>query len=1266
MFLHDASLLWYRNLDDAHPEAVVPLTRVHVSGLSIMVDAATRVIPGILPGECILISPLENLWSAHERRGTLVGEHGAEQASLDLQLQWVTLIQRLKRRPTGIPRLPAFIGRTEARKMLLDSIFGTIRMPTAFSVYKEMWHKCLADHEAVGIFRRLHQQFIALAGEAPHISKLPEEECSTLRVLKLALSDLTTAIERAKLKLTSAHKKVAANQHARRERALTEAMTQMCAADELVVSRLSRQVPELEQQYEGLMNQHVQEVARVKQAEAALQTFPRNYANTLCEFMHLCCWSVCARAIFYSVTIKTDLHDSRSDEAALARFDGLLRAVSARVEHTQVGWARLLLARLEHPAADDEDALIVNPSRAVHQISDDEIEWARATGVGQHRYEVILKAADDPDGEFCAILALFDPVQCPQYFHDVAIQEDLVRAKEQALATRDVPTNLRRSPTFQRALTEVVFGAEDDSSMLELWNDWVLAPEARSTVDQLYLRFTKIAGELIEPTIDSGTLEQLNGQLDAKKAEQMAATNIGKDSCIIAVLQQERSLLQDQVDAEQRRIQSNKADFQVFVDQYAQAFLNFVLQCSRSVALRSFFLAFSIEIQTSEVSATTTRSSCVLSQRGVRSDLAMLDEDTVAARAREFGISADEIEDCQFEDNPVESLILKIESVVSNMASSEEVLLRSCAELELLGGAALLKRAREEGVEEKKIAGVKSLKGPQRKAALIQAILDASTPIQAIAPQDSAERVAQGRTLLEGWFRTFNYISEKINGHSSGGWAQTFLELLQHPSAEAANPLERILPARDESIWLSRILDKRYTIVLGSPAQYGGEFERLGRIFGDTSCLLFFLEHAYRTTDTQRLIELMRAVDVHAVQNGRAFDATSFVPFVIRLERQHQVEVLRDWHEVRALTNTVFAALVDEAMKGRDVDVILKTLAQVLLVSDDADISACNEAPQILLRAMDTHIETLGLSDSTFLLFELVLRFSRSPVFSHVCDSVMSDTFTGTPVYLSAEFLQRFEVYFRTVCQENQDAGTGQMARMTSISDKSRDENQISASILGFLKLLWFTSHRGCGMELVHNFFSGCGEYMFQKHLRVGSVLLSEVVSVMRDDLPSEAQLLPEIAAKLLDTENPIPFSPVLFAAEVQELVTNSVLPHARGMEEYFFSAVHVTLRLIDVDSSILHQDIGSALYRRVLSMLNPVPSNRLIAQRHLRTVLDRLQTAHRDELQATPNSDGAIAVALTIEDISECIRSAVTAIQSLQGCPADAMEVMNTYFAHT
>ena len=1263
------SLLWYRHLDDARPAGMVSLAHVNVRGLSIVVDASAGDRASILPGECVLVAPFELPTSRSDALRLSNAEQVVEQPALQLQLQWVSVLHSLKQRSGGHPRLPMIFCRNLAgRDMLISVIFGTVSTAAAFTPYKELWYKCIADPDAAPLLSRLYTRFISLAGDPPPISRVAAEEYRREKELKLILSDLTSQMTRNKHDLAEAQKKVEANKRTKKETAvISDELAHAFEADQQLVDHAIAKVAQLKSWYHETEVQLRQEQKRLKQVEAAENEYPRAYASELCNFLHLCTWNVAVRAIFCGVDIHLHSTDSRQGRDSLRRFQALMRAILGIID----GWthaagsARTLLAELEHPASGNTDVENLNSTRTVSRIPMTEIEWLERLPDG--RYAVDFNTTTDHGGEFSQLLRLFDPTECTQFFTSARAQEELERLREGALTDGAVPTSLRSSSVFQQKLTDLVFSVDGGADLQELWHGWVLAPDSRAIVDLLYKRFITLAGTPAEDIDDTKLLESLQVQLDANKAETKTAASLNKDSATLTALQHAQEQLVHQIQTEKLRLKENEEAFQRFHRSYAQAFLQLLSRCSTDVGLRSLFLAFSIEARSTDL-----RSSIQLgTARDLRSELQALDEDTVAARARAFGMSQDEIDDCAFLDDPIEAMIVRLEDLVGSsglLASHKELRL----ELEQMGGAALKKRAQAEGVDDRTVASIMAQKVSSRKSLLVQAILDAVN-VSSTAGADTIDKsttLDDRRDALECWLRTYNYITEKIDScNATGEWEGMFLEYLHHPASTTAN----VPTQREEQRWLSTILEKRFTVVLGGREDYGGEFERLSRLFDQSNCVLFFLEHAYRTVDSQRLVELMHAVDVHAVRGGRAFDARPYVSYIFRLERHNQVEILRNWHDVRALNNGVFGQLVDEAFQNEQVEIILKCLNQVLLVSDDTDLADCTEAPHLILRALDRHREALTLNEETFLLFELVLRFGRTALFDQMCNEIVAnmEVTRKKPVYMTTDFLVRFQKYFRVVCQENQDTGTANLSRMLSISDKTRDESQISAAIIGLLKLLWFTSDNasdGLGLRRVHDFFAECGAYMFDKHLRRGSALLSDVVHMMRDDLvPSDAQLIPDIASRLLDdsAEHPITLSPTFFTEDVQGLVTNAAQRHARGGLEDYHNAVHVVLRLIDNGMSYMPLN-GRSLYERVLRMLDPIPGNRLTAQRHLRSMLQRLLAASRDELRAQPDANGTVGAALSVEDILECVRSAVAAVQALQGCPADAVEVMNTYFAHT
>lgn len=189
---------------------------------------------------------------------------------------------------------------------------------------------------------------------------------------------------------------------------------------------------------------------------------------------------------------------------------------------------------------------------------------------------------------------------------------------------------------------------------------------------------------------------------------------------------------------------------------------------------------------------------------------------------------------------------------------------------------------------------------------------------------------------------------------------------------------------------------------------------------------------------------------------------------------------------------------------------------------------------------------------------------------------------------------------------------------------------------------------------------------MFEKHLKRGSSLLREIIGLMRDDIqPSQARLLPLIGRRLCKIEEKyqIPMSADLFAHDVQDAVSVSAVASVDGND--YCNALTIALRLIDAGMQYAPQH-GTPLRDRLLCMLNSVPEYRMQANKHLRNIMDRLMDAERGELRAESDDMGTVAPALTVEDVQECVRSTVVAVRELEGCPADAVAVMDRYLEHT
>ena len=88
--------------------------------------------------------------------------------------------------------------------------------------------------------------------------------------------------------------------------------------------------------------------------------------------------------------------------------------------------------------------------------------------------------------------------------------------------------------------------------------------------------------------------------------------------------------------------------------------------------------------------------------------------------------------------------------------------------------------------------------------------------------------------------------------------------------------------------------------------------------------------------------------------------------------------------------------------------------------------------------------------------------------------------------YIMGDFFSKFAVHFRAVCDENQDAtdSGGGLSRQHSITNKWRTESDMTAEILGVIKLSFFNSS---GLVRVREFLDLCKRFIFDKQMAPGT-----------------------------------------------------------------------------------------------------------------------------------------------------------------------------------
>eukprot|EP01048_Picozoa_sp_COSAG05_P008424 COSAG05_NODE_641_length_8138_cov_3.359373_1_plen_1666_part_00 len=507
-------------------------------------------------------------------------------------------------------------------------------------------------------------------------------------------------------------------------------------------------------------------------------------------------------------------------------------------------------------------------------------------------------------------------------------------------------------------------------------------------------------------------------------------------------------------------------------------------------------------------------------------------------------------------------------------------------------------------------------------------------------------------------------------------WANTFLDTLGHPDAghdfSGIEDIRRF--SEKENNWLDNVQMQGYCIELqGSITDSLETFSKL--IFNTNTRTSFFLQQAAQRGDFSAILEYLQGLDT------RDQKTEDFVTYIFQLGRAHQVEVLQQWHDDGALTNEVFSALANQACSTKKLEVLLQCLVRVILVTDSIDAQVLGQAPWIIVQALFRYRKDLGMNTDVFQLFELVLRWGREErLFADLCDHLQGDD--EIQHYITGEFLESFcKRYFRNVCVENEDAS---LTRQSSVAQKGRSEMQISAAILGYVKLCLFTAPGEPGFARMRDFLQLCEKFIFDKLLATGSRLLEDMINLLASSgkISAKRRLHAQFKKRLLTTGDAfdqlppfdaaaragnvdavprLPLTSSFFTVEVQSLVTQEALNDLRSInQEDYFDGVHVVMRLLEQGETYHTTKAGYTLQQRLMKMLSPVPEDPRQARPVLREIVERLLRATPHDLKGEPGVHGIVAPALTIEDITSCVQYAVRAQITLKGSRADAYELLD------
>jgi hypothetical protein len=1037
----------------------------------------------------------------------------------------------------------------------------------------------------------------------------------------------------------------------------------------------------------------------------------RTYAWHLCQFFEECAKDPVLRAFFAGFEFRLDSADAQTGRAALERFKAIFQHVLELVSSCRQSklYLRDMLEFLRHRSECMPDEDLNTPFSSIEYVHSSEIRWVQE--ISFEKYIIPLHTTQPDVSSQCRDLGKIFNEDCKLFYSDQGNRNQMEQDRVAANEAR-VPEAISRHRSFKEAVIEVLFDtAERRTQYRRLWSCWLDDPgdDTDVMVNHLYTRFAALAGNPPKPIFrdaEQVRLEELSQRHKTARNKLQVETDI--PSCAGAEVDQKLAQLQSEFQAAEQELSDTKAQ-QVAIEsersahlhEYARQFCDFMYRCSSDVVCRCIFAAFEIKKYQSSQQASTDPASGIdeFRKQLEAMDDYELDKAASGHLAGELENYRERLDACDDEDDPhqaVVDLVLQVaQSKLSHMSAMDTVK----SELQVLKISELNGRARQEGVAQECLTEVKRLPKLERQDALMQLILDAVCEKEVAAAEASGEDLVEAKAKLRGFKEVFNYISENSLHDRTTGWAEELLQKLEHPDMHnmPGKAGQGIRPVTsDETAWLDEVMSRQYSVLL--QAEGDRQWDQLAKLF-NADCIHFFLAQAVKVGDTSRLQDYLENLDF--ADPGRRYNVEKFVPYVFDLSGiQNKTQVLQQWHEADSLSNHAFESLATQAFQsGATMEVLLSCLVNVILLDEHTmDQSPLNEVPWILVQCLYKHKE--AISTDVFFLFELVLRYARhDQPFNHLIGKLQSNRHINQ--YITQDFLNNFcSTYFRAVCVENQDLT---MTRQNSVAQKGRDKDQISAAILGYIKVALFTapdesagghrSSRGLhfsqrqeqGLANVQHFLQVCELFIFDHLMAHGSQLLNDVVELLASDsqIPEETHLLPEVKRRLLTDGEAYrrltPFdrdarahdtaaiprlwlTPDFFTPGVQSLVTRlgSAIQCAVPVEEQdYYDGVNVIMRLVKHGEPSEPTKSGLTLADRAKKMLNPVPEDPMRVRPLVRNILERLLRAQDADLKAPPDVHGTIAPALSVMDVGSCVQYAVKAQMQLEGSRTDAHELL-------
>ena len=234
-------------------------------------------------------------------------------------------------------------------------------------------------------------------------------------------------------------------------------------------------------------------------------------------------------------------------------------------------------------------------------------------------------------------------------------------------------------------------------------------------------------------------------------------------------------------------------------------------------------------------------------------------------------------------------------------------------------------------------------------------------------------------------------------------------------------------------------------------------------------------------------------------------------------------------------------------------------------------------------------------------------------------------------------------------------------------NSQARESWQMINIVVGFMDMALLTDDAASGVKKMQDFCDLCKGFIFDTYFAKGSSddgLLEQLVRLMQSNIePADARLLPVVAYQILDPMvEPVLNSALFFTPEIQSLVTQMAQADVVQVgDELYTKGIRVVLRLAEAGETLVD------VKRRMMDMLNPVRDKRMHTGVLLEKILARLLEVDKGDLLAKCGDSqyGLITPAMSIEDIANCVRAAVTAESSLEGSHPDAMAKMNSCIKH-